>query len=305
MRKHRRRAPPPRSTRPRRRPGRERVFLLAVAASVHADAAKELGLTHAAHANVVHHQIATFEFETVLASGIARAERGGKVPVVGFGGHDRRVRAFVPEVQQRLRGDGRRTFRGFECESLFVELGDDARLEFGDGGGDVFPRAILPSVAAKGLCASATTSAMPMPYADRMPQNLCTKTVRMPRDRAMAHACCGPAPPKAARTCDAVSKPLLSVISRIGRHIASFATRRYPSATSSVVRGTNSDSVVSACILSSASLMRTVSSSNTRLAASASRGWSSLSPKILGKYGEHPTENDVRVRDGQDSPPLR
>ena len=69
---------------------------------------------------------------------------------------------------------------------------------------------------------------MPMPYADRMPQNLCTKTVRMPRDRAMAHACCGPAPPKAARTCDAVSKPLLSVISRIGRHIASFATRKVP-----------------------------------------------------------------------------
>mmetsp|Transcript_29703 Transcript_29703/g.74271 ORF Transcript_29703/g.74271 Transcript_29703/m.74271 type:complete len:216 (-) Transcript_29703:930-1577(-) len=90
---------------------------------------------------------------------------------------------------------------------------------------------------AKGRCASATTSARPMPYADRIPQKRCTKTVDMPSARAMAQACCGPAPPNAARTCDAVSYPLLSVISLMGRHMASFATRRYPSATSSGVIG--------------------------------------------------------------------
>ena len=224
MRTHRRRAPPPRSTRPRDgvRGGSASSSSPSPLPSTRTRQ-KELGLTHAAH-NVVHHQIATFEFETVLASESARRS-GGKSPVVGL---EVMIAVSVPSyrrfsnVSVVMVGAPSEGSRVNPCSSSWATTRASSSQR---------RRRRLPqrsSGVPKGLCASATTSAMPMPYADRMPQNLCTKTVRMPRDRAMAHACCGPAPPKAARTCGAVSKPLLSVISRIGRHIASFATRGTP-----------------------------------------------------------------------------
>ena len=80
-------------------------------------------------------------------------------------------------------------------------------------------------------CSSATTSAKPMPTADRTPEYRCTKIVRMPRDRAIAQACCPPAPPKEARTCCETSKPRICVSARIGRHMVSLATLIKPIAT--------------------------------------------------------------------------
>ena len=57
------------------------------------------------------------------------------------------------------------------------------------------------------------------------------KTVDMPSDRAMEHACCPPAPPKHASTCRAVSWPRAWVRALIGRHMVSLATRMKPMAT--------------------------------------------------------------------------
>lgn len=57
--------------------------------------------------------------------------------------------------------------------------------------------------------------------------------VLMPSARAMAHACCPPAPPKHASTCAEASYPRICVSARMGRHMASFATRMKPMATSS------------------------------------------------------------------------
>jgi hypothetical protein len=56
-----------------------------------------------------------------------------------------------------------------------------------------------PLTAPLGVCAS--------PYADRMPEKREMKMRRMPRARAMAHACCGPAPPKHASTWVVMSYP--------------------------------------------------------------------------------------------------
>ena len=100
----------------------------------------------------------------------------------------------------------------------------------------------------------------------------------MPRDLAMAHACWGPAPPNAARTCDAVSNPLLSVIWRMGRHMASLATLTYPSATSSTLISW------SVPVRPSSRLIFWASASNADRVDAASRGSSSSAPKILGKY---------------------
>ncbi|KAI9577718.1 hypothetical protein GQX74_010905 [Glossina fuscipes] len=46
----------------------------------------------------------------------------------------------------------------------------------------------------------------------------------MPNSRAMAQACCPPAPPKHTKTCFEVSKPRACVKALIGRHMASLAT---------------------------------------------------------------------------------
>jgi hypothetical protein len=63
------------------------------------------------------------------------------------------------------------------------------------------------------------------------------KTVLIPRERAIAQACCGPAPPNVASTCCVTSYPRICVSARIGRHIASFATWMNPYATSSALMG--------------------------------------------------------------------
>ena len=56
-------------------------------------------------------------------------------------------------------------------------------------------------------CSSETTSARPMPTAESTPEKRCTKMVRIPRARAIAQACCPPAPPKEASTCCDTSYP--------------------------------------------------------------------------------------------------
>ena len=80
-------------------------------------------------------------------------------------------------------------------------------------------------------CSSATTSARPMPTADRMPEYLWMKMVFMPRERAIAQACCPPAPPKHASACAATSYPFIWVRALMGRHMVSFATLMNPMAT--------------------------------------------------------------------------
>ena len=67
--------------------------------------------------------------------------------------------------------------------------------------------------------------------------HLWIKIFDIPREAAIAHACCPPAPPKVAKTCFAVSYPLACVRALIGLHIASLATVINPIATSSVVKG--------------------------------------------------------------------
>ena len=145
-----------------------------------------------------------------------------------------------------------------------------------------------------------------MPYAERIPQKRCTKTRLMPSARATAQACCGPAPPNAARTCAEVSCPLLSVIWRIGRHIASSATFKYPSAISSGVSGFGAAFPSAREICASSALIRSASRSNERLVASWSRGWDSSGPKIFGKYPgcTRPSSTFASVTERR-SPPLR
>lgn len=63
------------------------------------------------------------------------------------------------------------------------------------------------------------------------------KTVGIPKDLAIEHACCPPAPPKHASTWRAVSWPLASVSALIGRHIVSLATVMKPIATCSTLKG--------------------------------------------------------------------
>ncbi len=65
------------------------------------------------------------------------------------------------------------------------------------------------------------------------PTHLCTKMVFMPSALASAHACCPPAPPKHASTCVDASKPFICVRARMGRHMASLATRMNPMVMSS------------------------------------------------------------------------
>ena len=63
------------------------------------------------------------------------------------------------------------------------------------------------------------------------------KTVDIPKDLAIEHACWPPAPPKHASTCRAVSCPLASVRALIGRHMVSLATVIKPMATCSTLIG--------------------------------------------------------------------
>lgn len=63
------------------------------------------------------------------------------------------------------------------------------------------------------------------------------KTVDIPKDLAIEHACWPPAPPKQASTCRAVSCPLASVKALIGRHMVSLATVIKPMATCSTLIG--------------------------------------------------------------------
>ena len=74
------------------------------------------------------------------------------------------------------------------------------------------------------------------------------------------------------------SNPLLSVIWRMGRHMASLATLTYPSATSSTLI------TWSVPVRPSSRLIFWASASNADRVDAASRGSSSSAPKILGKY---------------------
>ena len=75
-----------------------------------------------------------------------------------------------------------------------------------------------------------------------------------------------------------MSNPLLSVMCRMGRHMASLATLTYPSATSSMLISCAVPTKPSVWLIFAASV------SNTDRVVPASSGSSSLAPKIFGKY---------------------
>lgn len=70
------------------------------------------------------------------------------------------------------------------------------------------------------------------------------KTVDIPKDWAMEHACWPPAPPKHAKTWLAVLCPLACVKALIGRHMVSLATLIKPMATSCTLKGSFGMSVL-------------------------------------------------------------
>ena len=132
------------------------------------------------------------------------------------------------------------------------------------------------SMAAAGSWRSTVTSARPRPYADRMPAYRWMKIRPMPRERAMAQACCGPAPPKVASTCPLMWYPRITEISRMARAMTALATRMYPRATSSTLRAGRPPADWRA-------LISTVSAARASRAARLSGGWSRFSPNTRGK----------------------
>lgn len=101
----------------------------------------------------------------------------------------------------------------------------------------------------------------------------------MPSARAMAQACCPPAPPKQASTWCEVSWPLAWVRERMGRHMLSLATRMKPMATCSTVSGEGGPGAWPA----REAFTRAVSAWKASQLASRASGWSSPGPKMRGK----------------------
>ena len=110
-----------------------------------------------------------------------------------------------------------------------------------------------------------------------MPEKRWMKILESPNSLAMLQACCPPAPPKQASTCSLMSKPRMTEISRMGRTMTSFATRKNPRATSSFDNSGRSRSL-------EYTLISAVIFSKDFLDASRSRASFSFVPNILGKY---------------------
>ena len=83
----------------------------------------------------------------------------------------------------------------------------------------------------------AVVSARPMPRADSTPAIGGTRTVRIPRESATAHACWAPAPPKVVSTYCVMSWPFWTETRLIALPMFATAICRKPSATCSGERG--------------------------------------------------------------------